>query len=224
MPTWRLIRRRTSLPIATTLTLVLAAATLAGPASTQPTVDQRLEERVAEINLEGMTLGQFLDKMRTDTGTNIFVNWRELERIGIDRGAQLFGKLRNVSARTVFKYVLESLGEPTQVTMHVEGDVLWIGTADRTRTELRVYNLTKLLNVIAVDGKIATTRPADPDQRLDDVIKLITTTVEPAGWSYSGGSVGSVSAIGARLCIIQTPENHAAIRVLLDKLEKADGK
>ena len=55
---------------------------------------------------------------------------------------------------------------------------------------------------------------------VDDIIKLVMSTVDPEGWRDNGGAIGSITQIGDILVVTSTPENMREIRTLLDALHK----
>ncbi|MDB5322926.1 MAG: hypothetical protein JWN40_4557 [Phycisphaerales bacterium] len=59
--------------------------------------------------------------------------------------------------------------------------------------------------------------PPDPPekQRLDQLVELVRTGIEPASWIAGGGSI---THFGRRLVIVQTRENHQLVQGLLSEL------
>lgn len=61
----------------------------------------------------------------------------------------------------------------------------------------------------------------DLDERVNEIIDIITTNVDPNGWQANGGDVGMIQQLGGNLIITNTPANHRAIHGLLTKLRAA---
>lgn len=59
------------------------------------------------------------------------------------------------------------------------------------------------------------------EERIQQMIDIITTNVDFEGWQDNGGDTGSISQLNGQLLIRNTPKNHRAIRSLLSKLRAA---
>ncbi len=62
------------------------------------------------------------------------------------------------------------------------------------------------------------TRPLD--ERIQDIIDIIETHVDPEGWEDNGGDTGSIQQLQGQMIISNTPKNHRAIAGLLSKLRE----
>jgi hypothetical protein len=60
-------------------------------------------------------------------------------------------------------------------------------------------------------------------QRAQDLLRLITETVEPGSWRDAGGATGSVRELAGMLIITQTKEAQEAIASLLKQLRESNG-
>jgi general secretion pathway protein D len=64
----------------------------------------------------------------------------------------------------------------------------------------------------------------DREQRMDDLISIITSNVDFDGWADNGGDTGKIQKLltggGGNLIITNTPKNHRAIAGLLSKLRE----
>ena len=58
------------------------------------------------------------------------------------------------------------------------------------------------------------------EDRVQEVIDIITTNVDSEGWQESGGDTGFIQQFQGNLIITQTPANHREIRGLLTKLRE----
>jgi len=68
--------------------------------------------------------------------------------------------------------------------------------------------------------------PRKPDEvvraeRVEEMIVLITETVDQTSWRRAGGDPGSIRALQGQLVVTQTPANHQKIQNLLDTLRVA---
>ena len=57
---------------------------------------------------------------------------------------------------------------------------------------------------------------------IEAIENAITNSVEPEGWKPNGG-VGTITANGGQLVILQTPENHKVIADAIEQLRKVRG-
>jgi hypothetical protein len=51
--------------------------------------------------------------------------------------------------------------------------------------------------------------------QIDDLVRLITSSVYPDTWRDAGGSTGSITELGGRLYVTTTPEAHAQIEKII---------
>jgi type II secretory pathway component GspD/PulD (secretin) len=58
------------------------------------------------------------------------------------------------------------------------------------------------------------------EERTNEIINIITTNVDSAGWQENGGDVGFIQQLTGNLIITNTPANHRAIQGLLSKLRE----
>jgi type II secretory pathway component GspD/PulD (secretin)/tetratricopeptide (TPR) repeat protein len=58
------------------------------------------------------------------------------------------------------------------------------------------------------------------EERTNEIIGIITTNVDSAGWQENGGDVGFIQQLAGNLIITNTPANHRSIQGLLSKLRE----
>jgi type II secretory pathway component GspD/PulD (secretin)/tetratricopeptide (TPR) repeat protein len=114
-----------------------------------------LDANVAEISFEaGVTFSDAIDRIRADSGLNIFANWNALQQYGITRDQEVtVPRMTNVSWRQVLEMLLKqvsaSLGGVTQLDWTIEGGVLTISTSDdlnqSANMRTQVYDIGDLL-------------------------------------------------------------------------------
>lgn len=113
----------------------------------------KLDETVPqEISFESVTFEDAIERIRSDSGLNIFPNWNALQQYGITRDQLVdMPRMTNVSWRQVLEMLLKqvsaNLGGITQLDWTIEGGVLTISTRDDLSTNLitRVYDIGDLL-------------------------------------------------------------------------------
>src|SRR3954468_10923980 len=75
------------------------------PSAQETRLAAQLEREVPEIKFAASELADVLDFMRDITGANVFVNWRSLEEIDVNKDAPITVHLRNVK----FKDCLDAI-------------------------------------------------------------------------------------------------------------------
>jgi len=100
-----------------------------------------------DLNFAGITLSEALDFLRDVTGTNLHVNWRALEGIGVGRDTALNLRMRNIPMRTVLKLVLSEAGSGDLLAYYVDGDVIEVTTREIADRDLvtRIYPVDDLI-------------------------------------------------------------------------------
>ena len=179
-----------------------------------------------EVQFEGVAFSDVVDFLRDVSSANIFVNWRALEAAGVDRNAPVDARLRDIPFDKALTVILDSVGGKegeTAVGFVVEDGVITISTkADLAlNVATTVYDVRDLL---AGPGKTAADYKAVPAdrraRRVEALVKLITGSVAPASWKASGGHSGDITERSGQLAVTQTPENHVAVKNLLDQMRK----
>jgi uncharacterized membrane protein YgcG len=114
---------------------------------------RRFNATVPEISFEtGVTLADAIERIRRDSGINIFVNWPALQQYGVTRDQEVtLPKMTAISWRKITELLLQqvnsAIGGVTQLDWALEGGVLTISTRDDLSTSLttRVYDIGDLL-------------------------------------------------------------------------------
>ena len=63
-------------------------------------------------------------------------------------------------------------------------------------------------------------RERSPQEREDELVRLVTETVAPESWRDAGGTVGAIRVVNGPLIITQTQENHGMIQHLFEQLRE----
>jgi hypothetical protein len=180
--------------------------------ATQPArglIEVALNARVGELRAEGQSLAQVVDTLRTDTGQNIFVNWRALESIRVKKDLPVTTDLSHLTlAEAVEKLLAEIGGSQERLGYQIDDGVLCISTLKDLgkNTLTRVYDVRDLLK----DPK---TRDAD----LAAITKRFRG-FDPLSWKDAGGDVGAIRVLQGQLIVTQTPEVHQRIILELEKM------
>ncbi len=97
--------------------LVPAASKAQPPATTRPadlarTLPPGQDKHLAELAIDGVGLNTVFEVLRGVSGANIFVDWKALESMGIDRNAPIALKERNTSLSKLLDKVLFLVSSP----------------------------------------------------------------------------------------------------------------
>ena len=118
--------------------------------------------------------------------------------------------------------VLNSWSRPdmnNQLTSEYTEDRVTVGTAEAVynskRIEIRIYPIGDLL-----EERSAFITATTHIGRVAQLEQFIATYAHPDTWRESGGTIGTISDLGDRLVIGQTPGTHWEIQQLLDSLRK----
>jgi len=132
--------------IASAVLLICGAIVLAEPQAPRTALAQRLPE----VKFQEVTLSDCLDYFRDVTDTNIHVNWRALESIGIGRDMTVSLDLRSVSLRTALRLTLSQVDPANMTAVFLDEGVIEITTRELADEQLitRSYFVDDLLLVI----------------------------------------------------------------------------
>lgn len=86
------------------------------------------ERNLPEVNFVDVPFADVIEFLRDVSGANLFVNWRALEHVGVDRETPVTMRMKNVSFVTVLRLLLDSTA-PGVLRHNTEGGVIII-TAD----------------------------------------------------------------------------------------------
>ena len=227
----------------------LPVARYSGPMSGELIEDDaQLRQVMPEVKFDSMKLGQAIDALRRMSGANIFVNWRRLEELpehfGPNTPVSMEVRLKNVTLGQAIAKVLDC-ADPSR---HLQTRTLGYGIRDSIITISegwpdvvsvgRWYYVQDLINDPAHYGldRPQTVQDVGPTTRgglfaneppvnsrqeiIDQLVMLITESVDPESWRDNGGTAGSIRSWAGRLIIHQTPENHQKIESMLNNLRK----
>lgn len=108
-----------------------AAPPATGPA-TRPAsrTDARMLDRVIpEFQANAQPLGEVIDRLRDQTGANIFVNWRALQEAGVTSKTPVSVAFRSVKFSRLLSIILDLASQPnTPVGYKLENGAITIST------------------------------------------------------------------------------------------------
>jgi beta-lactamase regulating signal transducer with metallopeptidase domain len=112
-----------------------------------------LDKKVPEINLQEVPLDEAIARLREISGANIFVNWKAIERAGVDRTKTISVRLYNIKFAKALDIILQSASGPerkARLEYTIDEGVITISTPeDLSKNVLtRVYDIRDLIQVI----------------------------------------------------------------------------
>ena len=158
------------------------------------------------IDIDDGTLLDAIRQLHETAGVNIAVDRLAIEEEGGSVDAKVSINVSGVSLRSVLKLLLS----PLNLTVLIEDEVLKVTSKQQAegRQPVVVYRVSDLVEQNAVGAP-----------NFDELIRLITTVVEPESWQEVGG-IGSVATNlpTSSLVIRQTQRGHEEIQQLFAAL------
>jgi hypothetical protein len=172
-----------------------------------------LATRLADFNVQDTPLRDVLAQLQQASGMNMVVNWAALESIGVTPEQTVTLRLRNVSVERAMRAVVDLVG-PDLIGYAVEQGVVEITLRDILDARLitRVYDVGDLLtpaadfsaNAPSIDlaqttqtgggssqgpftGGQTAAREDTRRERMEQLVELVTSTVDPQVWDVNGG-------------------------------------
>jgi len=195
-----------------------ASLEIAAAAPDDRSAEEKIREQLSEkTDLEfadaPAPLKDVIDVIRAKHHIEVILDQEALKQAGIDPAATLVTKsLKDISLRSALRLILNDM----ELTYVIENEVLTITTRDKADTLLKtkVYDVRDLAGI----------KNGSPDaEALNEIVQLITSTVEPESWKADGGSGhGSLRSFAKNgVCVLvayQTFDAHEKIAALLDEL------
>ena len=175
---------------------------------------------VPSIEIIHGKFGDAFDALRDATGADIFVNWKSLEGIHIDRSDDVTFSARNVPLGDAIRALLLNASHGRgDMGIYVDGKVICVDTAEEckwSRKNTRVYDIRDLLKSAAGPQR---------DQQVTRITKLLTDCIDPNSWTdLSSRRHGSIKELQGQLIVTQTPENQQAIVEMIEHLRAVFGQ
>ena len=169
--------------------------------------------QLVELKLSEAPISDAIDKLRAQTGAEVFVNWKSLEAAGVGRHDPMSLHVRNIHASTALDLLLRvAAPEGPKLGWAIDNGVVTVSTADdlAKNVMVRVYDVRHLLGKPGADN--------DRAKKVSAILRLFTDRVDPQSWRDHGGATASIRELQGQLIVTQTPENHRAIVDLLQSL------
>lgn len=200
------------------------------------------------IDLNNNAFEDVVDFIASTARVDIDVDWESLADIGVDPDTPISLRLRSASLETVLDRVVARVSDRTlPAGWAVQDGIITIASDEvlRRNTVLEIYDIRDLLFVVprfdeAPEFDLSSALQAsqsgggggqspfqtsgqqqddvDFEDRVQQIVNLIQTNVDPNGWVDLGGDTSSISQLSGNFVITTTPRNHRSIIGLLSKL------
>ncbi len=175
-------------------------------------IEQALDQ-ASTLDFDEAPLSDVADFIGQQHGINILIDARALDDVGIGSDTPVTFTIKNIRLRSALKLALKEL----DLVFVVRGEILLITTPEESENQLadRVFNVADLL------GKRPRDDSANVGKSYDDLVRLITTSVEPDTWDEVGGPGAiEVAADWGLLIVSQTQDVQDQITNLLRTVRK----
>jgi hypothetical protein len=171
----------------------------------------KLDQHLGQCRYNAERLDNVIDDLRKQSGANIVVDWPSLAKAGINRDAPVTARLRDIKLSRALELVSKSV--------EGEDDDHKLGYTT-VKDHILITTLKELLSLNTTESyEIADLG----DERRDEIMRLITDSVDTASWRDNGGDFGTIDFDRSKHLIVisQTPENQRKVAALLAKLREA---
>jgi hypothetical protein len=175
-----------------------------GKSAKKLATSREVEDKLAlplDVQFQDIPLRDALDFVQEATGVNLVVDKQGLAQNEVSLDVPINLRLKRVSARTALRLVLQEVN----LRFFVEDGVLVVtsGTGQAMLVR-RVYPVADLVG---------------PAPKADNLIQVVTTTVEPGSWALQGGP-GTIAYFAERQCLVvsQSASVQDQVRLLLEEL------
>ncbi len=210
------------------------------------TVLDTLRNTSLPVELNNNAFEDVIGFISSTARVDIDVDWDSLADIGVDPDTPVTLRLRNATLETVLDRVVQRVSDRTlPAGWAVQDGIITIASDEvlRRNTVLEIYDIRDLLFVVprfddAPEFDLSSALQSSQggggsspfqsgggqqddlpfEDRVNQIVNLIQTTVDPNGWVDNGGETSSISQLNGNFVITTTPRNHRSIIGLLGKL------
>jgi hypothetical protein len=180
--------------------------------------------RSARLNLPGpFTLADLVNELHRATGVPVRPRWDIVDRNGINRTQRIDVPLTDIPIADALRITSDALqltGSRRLDARILSGSIELAESAAFDRMELTetMYDLGHYARARANACSSPFTLAHEAQSAVEEVMCLITATVEPDTWFDNGGDLATVRRVDYKLIISAPPRMHHHIRWLIDSL------
>jgi hypothetical protein len=188
-----------------------------------PDLPEKLEALIRRpidrVDFNGVPFDQAIDSLQKMTGVIISVDWKTLADANVSRTAPVSVRTRDVPLPSVFDLLFAKPINGTLVDYGVQDGIIVISTREEAAKDV----IMRLYDVYDMRDFMAQANESGREQVVDNMVELITDTIDPESWRDNGGMIGSIRELRGRLLVTQTWSNHERIAEDLYALRKSGG-
>ncbi|WP_437229044.1 hypothetical protein SH661x_001227 [Planctomicrobium sp. SH661] len=167
-------------------------------------------EKTTDFNFPNHTLREALRAISDQNGTNILLDMKAMEELGMDGEEGVSIVLSDVKLRTALRLLVENAAG-ARLGYFVDGGVIIVTSRERAGKEMsvRIYQVRDLIK---------------NQESIAALVTVIQNATSPS-WNISGEDAPSITPFGTTIVIRQTQSVHDEITSLLNALgEAAEGE
>jgi hypothetical protein len=175
-------------------------------AQTEDATRAALDRKIPSVKFTEVKLIDAIDFLRDVSGANIHVDWRALERAGIDRNTTLNFHVKDITLAKALSMTLRDASGDDNLAWMFDRGVIEIGLAENFDRVLYIgtYDVRELVGT-------------KDDELAKELVELITEVISPSTWVQNGGR-STIRYFNGKLVITTGEEAHDAISKLLKAL------
>ncbi len=191
----------------------------------QPTEIPNGLRKTIPLWVQQVGMEKVLADLSKNTGLDLVVNWKALDAAGVNKNSPVTLHLPTpLLVETILTLVCQDAGtQQGPLGWVVKDGVVHVSTKEDLQSSeyqvVRIYDIKDLVKDL-VDRDPRT--PMSYDDRVKQIITIITSTIAPDSWRDAGGTIGTLRELNGLLIINQTEQNHWAIKKVLAQYRDKD--
>jgi hypothetical protein len=208
-------------PFIIVLTTLLFVGSASAQATTQPGA---LSQELGEMNFSDIALADVMEFLRDVSRQNIFVNWRALEKEGINRSTPVTLRSKAVTLEQMLTSLAEALGKKDALSFAERDGVIYISSADDLKKHASVTPLPPRGDEQAASKTLDAMKRPLPELNMVSIpvadavefIKDVTKLKIDVNWeALAAENIGKSTPVSLR---VRNLPVSAALRILLDDI------
>ena len=123
-------------------------ALAAGPGSPSPVLSQV----IPSLDVDGLSMQRVMDYLRKTSGTNLTVNWKALEEVGVTKETVISLRVREVTLRKVLQLVLDLASPNSPLTYVIDGNVIEV-TSQEAQDKILITKVYVVDDLVMVNNQ-----------------------------------------------------------------------
>lgn len=187
------------------------------PAASPARTQERLAHTVVSLESGTATISEEFSTLEVQSGATFIVRWEALADCGLLPGTRLSIRAQRTSAERALSALIGPDSDPRHDLIKLDyfiddqGRVVITSGLDAIESSatLRLYDVSDLLRAAPSRAEAAVV-----------IEKIITEHADMGAWKDFGGTVGTFSVCGNKLCIVQSQHGHAMVVRMLEMMRE----